>query len=114
MTELRRLESHAAAGRSEGRLLASEGAVRSGREPLLSAARIADALGVSRRWVYAQVEEHQMPVYRPAGGRALLFELSAVEAWLDAYRTGDWSAGSCADPGPAVGILGEMQELQGG
>ena len=84
------------------------------RAPLLSAAQLAEMLGLSRRWIYTQVEEHQMPVYRPAGGRALLFELSAVEAWLDSFRRGDWSAESCADLGPAAGILGEMQELQNG
>jgi hypothetical protein len=53
-----------------------------------------------------------MPAYRLPGGRALLFELSAVEAWLDRARSGDWSAASCADPGPAAGIPSEMRESQ--
>lgn len=60
-------------------------------EPVLTAARLAEVLGVSRRWIYSQVEEHEMPVYRTLGGRQLLLELSAVETWLDAYRSGDWS-----------------------
>jgi excisionase family DNA binding protein len=87
---------------------------RSTREPLLSATMLAQTLGVPRRWIYAQVEAHDMPAYRPPGGRKLLFELSAVEAWLDAYRSGDWSAESCADAGPAAGIPSTMQKLQSG
>ena len=80
-------------------------------EPLLTAARLAEALGVSRRWVYAQVEEHGMPVYRPPGGRTLLFRRSAVTAWLDAYRDGDWSA-SCPDPDRTAGISSNVQKVQ--
>lgn len=83
------------------------------REPLLSAAQLAALLGVQRRWIYEQVEQHQMPAYRPPAGRKLLFELSAVEAWLSRLRTGDWPvAEPCADPNPAAGIQSTMQEVQ--
>ncbi len=58
-------------------------------EPLLDAQRLADALGMTRRWVYAQVEENGLPAYKL--GRALAFELSAVRAWLAQRRVGDWS-----------------------
>ncbi len=57
-------------------------------EPLLSASQLAEALGMSRRWVYAQVEEGALPAYKL--GRALAFELSAVRAWLAAKRIGQW------------------------
>ena len=85
------------------------------REPLLSATQVADELGVTRRWVYHQVEQHEMPTYRPPGGRKLLFELGAVEAWLRAFRYGDWSAlDPCVDPDPTAGIPSTMQDLQVG
>jgi excisionase family DNA binding protein len=58
-------------------------------EPLLDAQQLADALGMTRRWVYAQVEENGLPAYKL--GRALAFELSAVHAWLDTRRIGEWT-----------------------
>jgi excisionase family DNA binding protein len=61
-------------------------------EPLLSADDLADALGMSRRWVYAQVEQNRLPAYKL--GRSLAFELSAVRRWLAKQRVGDWG-GSC-------------------
>jgi excisionase family DNA binding protein len=57
-------------------------------EPLLDAQQLADALGMTRRWVYAQVEENGLPAYKL--GRSLAFEVSAVRAWLGARRVGDW------------------------
>jgi len=57
-------------------------------EPLLSAEQLAQALGMTRRWVYVQVEENDLPAYRL--GRALAFELSAVRAWLEQRRVGAW------------------------
>lgn len=85
------------------------------REPLLSATELADVLGVRRRWIYDQVEQHEMPAYRPPTGRKLLFELSAVEAWLSRFRTGDWSAPEpCADPDPPDGIPSMRQDVQFG
>jgi excisionase family DNA binding protein len=59
-------------------------------EPLLSAEELAEALGMSRRWVYAQVEENGLPAYKL--GRSLAFELSAVRAWLEQRRIGSWPA----------------------
>jgi excisionase family DNA binding protein len=82
------------------------------REPLLDAARLAEILGVTRRWVYAQVEEHGMPAYRLPGGRQLLFELSAVEAWLAVLRIGDWEP--CGEPGANDGLPSNVQRLQVG
>ena len=57
-------------------------------EPLLSPAELALALGMTRRWVYEQVERNALPAYRL--GRSLAFELSAVRAWLSARRIGQW------------------------
>jgi excisionase family DNA binding protein len=59
-------------------------------EPLLSAEELARALGMSRRWVYAQVEENGLPAYKL--GRSLAFELSAVRTWLEQRRIGTWPA----------------------
>jgi excisionase family DNA binding protein len=58
-------------------------------EPLIDAAGLARALGKTRRWVYEQVEENGLPAYRL--GRSLAFEISAVRAWLDRRRIGDWT-----------------------
>ena len=57
-------------------------------EPLLSAEQLAAALGMSRRWVYEQVEQNGLPAYKL--GRALAFELGAVRVWLERRRVGDW------------------------
>ncbi len=67
-------------------------------EPLLSAAELGQALGMTRRWVYAQVEENSLPAYKL--GRSLAFELSAVRAWLAARRIGQWPPNEheCARP----------------
>jgi excisionase family DNA binding protein len=81
-------------------------------EPILSAAEVANALGVSRRWVYARVEEHGLPAYRPPGGRMLLFRMSAVEAWLDAHRIGEW--GSCASDPADAEIQSKLEDQQTG
>ncbi|CAN5179039.1 hypothetical protein BH18ACT14_BH18ACT14_10950 [soil metagenome] len=59
-------------------------------EPLLSPAELALALGMTRRWVYEQVERHGLPAYKL--GRSLAFELSAVRTWLSARRIGQWPA----------------------
>jgi excisionase family DNA binding protein len=68
------------------------------RRPLLTAAQLADLLGVTRRWVYLQVEEHQMPAYR-IGERALRFDPGAVQGWLETRKVGDWkSSKSCGAP----------------
>jgi excisionase family DNA binding protein len=58
-------------------------------EPLLSAQDLATALGMTRRWVYLQVEQNGLPAYKL--GRSLAFEVSAVLAWLDARRVGEWT-----------------------
>jgi excisionase family DNA binding protein len=58
-------------------------------EPLLDAQQLADALGMTRRWVYSQVDENGLPAYKL--GRSLAFEISAVRAWLAQRRVGDWS-----------------------
>jgi excisionase family DNA binding protein len=57
-------------------------------EPLLDAQELADALGMTRRWVYGQVEENGLPAYKL--GRSLAFELSAVRGWLAKRRVGNW------------------------
>ena len=58
-------------------------------EPLLSAQELATALGMTRRWVYLQVEQNGLPAYKL--GRSLAFEVSAVRAWLDSRRVGEWT-----------------------
>jgi excisionase family DNA binding protein len=55
---------------------------------LLTAAELAGRLGVSKRWIYGQVEKNDLPAYR--FGRALAFELEAVESWLRERRVGRW------------------------
>lgn len=60
-------------------------------EPLMSPAQLALALGMTRRWVYEQVERNELPAYKL--GRSLAFELSAVRAWLAVRRVGQWPAG---------------------
>jgi excisionase family DNA binding protein len=57
-------------------------------EPLLDAQELANALGMTRRWVYAQVEENGLPAYKL--GRSLAFEFSAVRGWLAKRRVGHW------------------------
>jgi excisionase family DNA binding protein len=70
-------------------------------EPLLDAQQLADALGMTRRWVYAQVEENDLPAYKL--GRSLAFELSAVRAWLAQRRIGEWAgAGGEAPASPSM------------
>lgn len=68
------------------------------RAALLTTAEIARTLGVSRRWVYLQVEQHDLPAYK-LGDRALRFDSDAVKRWLDARKVGDWNAAeSCVTP----------------
>jgi excisionase family DNA binding protein len=68
------------------------------KRELLSTAELAGALGVSRRWIYQQVAEHDLPAYR-LGPRALRYDLNAVRAWLDQRRIGDWHpTRSCGNP----------------
>jgi excisionase family DNA binding protein len=76
------------------------GAIRSGRR-LLSASELAEALGVSRRWIYLQVEEHSLPAYRL--GRSLRFDPDAVYTWLESRRIGAWE--SCAETDDVVRFL---------
>lgn len=71
----------------------------SSRTRLLTATELAEHLRVTRRWVYEQVDAHEMPAYR-LGARALRFDPRAVEAWLEARKVGDWpKAGNpCGSP----------------
>lgn len=80
-------------------------------EPLLNTDALAACLGVSRRWIYAQVEEHDLPAYKI--GKSLAFELSAVRAWLAARRVGAWPE-SCGERGLADSISDNMLEVQAG
>jgi excisionase family DNA binding protein len=58
-----------------------------GRE-LLSADQLAARYGQSRRWVYRQAERG-MPAHKL--GRSLLFQVDAVDAWLERHRVGAWT-----------------------
>ena len=66
---------------------------------VLTAALLAARLGVARRWIYAQVEEHGLPAIKV--GRTLLFDPVAVDAWLRSHRIGAWPK-SCAAPNENV------------
>jgi excisionase family DNA binding protein len=65
-------------------------------EPLFSADQLANAVGMTRRWVYTQVEENGLPAYKL--GRSLAFELSTVRAWLAQRRIGEWPELRAGDP----------------
>src|SRR4051794_20000483 len=54
-------------------------------EPLVSAARVAEALDVSSDTVYRYVRTEGLPARRMAGGR-LKFRLSDVEEWVTRRR----------------------------
>jgi excisionase family DNA binding protein len=88
--------------------LGDESAVGIGR--LLSPTELAHLLGVSRRWVYTQVEEHGMPAYK--FGRKLAFEVPAVRRWLETHRIGAWPE-SCVEPVDGAGIHSMPEGLQG-
>ena len=60
---------------------------------LLDAAELAEYLGMSRRWVYMQVEDHDLPAYKL--GRSLAFDIRAVERWLERKRIGEWCSDNC-------------------
>jgi len=55
---------------------------------LVGASELAEYLGMSRRWVYMQVENHDLPAYKL--GRSLAFDMCAVERWLTRKRVGQW------------------------
>ena len=69
--------------------------------PLLTARELADRLGMTTRWVYLQVEQHELPAYQL--GRALRFDWSAVLRWLESRRIGAWE--SCAEADDVVRFL---------
>lgn len=71
---------------------------RTHRVSLLTARELAAVLRVTPRWVYNEVETHGLPAYR-LGPRALRFESSAVVAWLETRRVGQWETPkSCVAP----------------
>lgn len=57
---------------------------------LLTARELAAELNVTVRWVYEQVDKHEMPAYR-LGARALRFDHDAVNRWLTTRRVGAWT-----------------------
>lgn len=60
---------------------------------LIDASELAEHLGMSRRWLYMQVESHDLPAYKL--GRSLAFDIRAVERWLERKRVGDWYPDNC-------------------
>ena len=80
-------------------------------EPIIDASALAEQLGVTRRWVYSHVEEHGLPHYR--FGKALAFEASAVRAWLDEHRAGQWP-GDCSQYRRADFISGNVEQRADG
>ena len=75
--------------------------------PILDASGLAQQLGVTRRWIYTQVEEHGLPHYR--FGKALAFEALAVRAWLDEHRAGQWPE-HCPHPRTTDFISGNVKD----
>ena len=80
-------------------------------EPLLETGELAQQLGVSRRWIYTQVEDHGLPCYR--FGKALAFEASVVRTWLEQHRAGAWPE-PCAETGPDGSLRDAMEMRSGG
>jgi excisionase family DNA binding protein len=80
-------------------------------EPLLNARQLAGELGVTRRWIYQQVEERDLPAYKI--GKSLAFEVSAVRAWLASRRIGAWPE-PCDRNCPADFISDNMGEVRVG
>jgi excisionase family DNA binding protein len=67
-------------------------------EGLLTAAQVAERLGMATGTVVDWAEAGKVPGFRV--GRALRFRWSEVEAWLEAQRFGP---GAAATPAPATG-----------
>ncbi len=49
---------------------------------------LAEYLGRDTRAIYRLVSDHDLPAYKL--GRALVFDLDAVDAWLAEHRVGRW------------------------
>jgi len=53
-------------------------------EPFINVRDVALLLGMSEKWIYAQVHAGRMPVYRI--GRSLRFRRSEVARWAEGNR----------------------------
>lgn len=60
-------------------------------EPLIKAEQVAEALGVSRTWVFDRAKAGRLPSYRL--GKHVRFRMSEVQAWLAEHREGERQAG---------------------
>ena len=72
---------------------------------LLTARELAQHLSVTPRWVYLQVEQHDLPAYR-LGGRALRFEGDSARLVLALLA-------AAATPPTEEGLFQEIEELAG-
>lgn len=52
----------------------------------LSAAEVAQYLGVSRGSVYAWVRTSRLPLHRQSSGGVMRFRLDEIDAWLETCR----------------------------
>jgi excisionase family DNA binding protein len=67
-------------------MICSEGTVTVALPELLTADELAARIHRSRRWIYRQADEREMPAIRV--GRAMYFDAAAVAAWIDKQRIG--------------------------
>lgn len=72
--------------------------------PLLTAQDVADRLGVSKDWVWAQARAGAIPHVRL--GRYRRFRAEAIEAWIVELETSNVVGTSQRAPRAAIGIDG--------
>jgi excisionase family DNA binding protein len=72
--------------------------------PLLTAQEVAERLGVSKDWVWAQARAGAIPHVRL--GRYRRFRAEAIEAWIVELETSNVVGASKRAPRAAIGIDG--------
>ena len=72
--------------------------------PLLTAQEVAERLGVSKDWVWAQARAGAIPHVRL--GRYRRFRAEAIEAWIVELETSTVVGTSQHAPRPATGVNG--------
>jgi excisionase family DNA binding protein len=75
--------------------------------PLLTAQDVAERLGVSKDWVWAQARAGAIPHVRL--GRYRRFRAEAIEAWIVELETSNLVGTSQRAPRAAIGIGGQQR-----